>query len=136
MGELRKALEMNSCVMAATIASMRSMEETYQAITEGISTILQADGAELSLWSEMTNGYRSVHRRGSLSQSTRQTVFPLKTLIGQNLGEIRVERRVASQEFFDNDLEIAATFAMRAALAIENALAHHHERNENIRRAA
>ncbi len=136
MDELRKSLEMNSCVMAATIASVRSPEDTYKAVAEGIMTVLRVESAELLLWSETFQAFRSVHRVGSLDCAARQTIFSLRTLSGENLGEIRVERTATSPEFPVNNLEIAATFAARAALAIENALAHRRERHDDVEKAA
>jgi hypothetical protein len=136
MDELRKSLEMNSCVMAATIASVRSAEQTYRAVTEGIMTVLQVEAAELFLWSEALQVQRSVHRSGALTSVARQTIFPLKTLRGECLGEIRVERAASAPEFQPHNLEIAATFATRAALALENALVHSRERHDSIEHAA
>ena len=78
MEELRKSLEMNSCVMAATIASVRSPDNTYKAVTEGIMTVLRVESAELLIWSEAFQAYRSVHRMGSLACAVRQTAFSLK----------------------------------------------------------
>jgi hypothetical protein len=136
MDELRKSLEMNSCVMAANIASVRSLDATYRAVTEGIMTVLRVGSAELLIWSEELKSYRLVHRMGTLDCAERQVTFLLKTLHGENLGEIKVERSASSLDFQAGDLEVAATFAVRAALAIENAFAHRRERNSDVRQVA
>lgn len=56
MEELHKAVEMNSCVMAAYIGSSRSLSDTCKAILEGTATILKADQVKLMLW-EPESGY-------------------------------------------------------------------------------
>ncbi len=136
MEELRRSLEMNSCVMAATIASVRSIDDTYKAVTEGMRTVLNVEQAELLIWSDAFEAYRSVHRVGTFTSPALQTTFQLKTLRGKNLGELRVERAASSADFHPTSMEIAATFAARAALAIENAHAHRRERHDNGEQAA
>lgn len=136
MEELRKSLEMNSCVMAATIASVRSVEDTCKTVIEGILTVLEVQSAELLLWSEPMQTHRRVYKTGIMMNPAQQLTFPLKTLQGENLGEIRVERSASALEFEAHRLEIAATFATRASLAIENALAHNRERHPGIQQAA
>jgi hypothetical protein len=122
--------------MAANIASVRSLDATYRAVTEGIMTVLRVGSAELLIWSEELKSYRLVHRMGTLDCAERQVTFLLKTLHGENLGEIKVERSASSLDFQAGDLEVAATFAVRAALAIENAFAHRRERNSDVRQVA
>ena len=99
-------------------------------------TVLRVPSVELFIWSDATQSQRSVHRIGSFGAVARQKAFWLRTLKGENLGEIRVERSSTSADFPADDLEIAATFAVRAALAIENALAHSRERHNAVGEAA
>jgi len=48
--ELHLSLEMDSCAMAAFLASTKSLQATYKTILEGIKSLLKADQASLFLW--------------------------------------------------------------------------------------
>ncbi len=130
MEELRKSLEMNSWVMAANIASSRSTKETYTAVLDGIMTILGADAADLSILLPTVHNYQTVMGRGGKIADDQASVFPLKNIKGDELGIIRATRRVSTEKISDIDMETATTFATRAALSIENAIAHEQQREK------
>lgn len=130
MEELRKSLEMNSWVMAATIASSRSTADTYGAVLDGVMTILQADMAELFINRPDAGKLTGVLSRGGAVSADRALTLQLKTIKGDELGLIRAARRNAVEKFSAIEVEAATTFAMRAALAIENALSHEHQREQ------
>jgi GAF domain-containing protein len=128
MDELRKSLEMNSWVMAATIASSRSCEETFKTILEGILTFLKADSATLELYDTHTSSLRTVKAVGGNAVVERPISFELRTIKGDSLGRIKVARSDAQNQFNAIEIETAATFSARAALALENALTHEMQR--------
>jgi GAF domain-containing protein len=130
MEELRKSLEMNSWVMAATIASSRSPEDTFAAVLDGIASILRADMMTLSLFQQVTGQLKTVKVRGGETPENRALLMPLKTIKGEPLGVIKVARQEATEKFSAIEIETAATFAMRAALALENALTHQAQREQ------
>ncbi len=70
-------------------------------------------------------------------QEKRSTVksllsLPLVSFKGEPLGVINAASIELREELSEVEMETAATFATRAALALENAFAHHHQR-EKIR---
>jgi GAF domain-containing protein len=130
MEELRKSLEMNSWVMAATIASSRSANDTYSAVLEGISNILRADTTTLSIFQKRTGQLKTVKNMGGETPENRSLLMPLKTIKGEPLGVIKAARNEATEKFSAIEIETAATFAARAALAIENAQSHETQREQ------
>ena len=130
MEELRKSLEMNSWVMAATIASSRSTADTYGAVLEGVMAILKADMAELLIYKPLTEKLARAVSRGGDVPIDRALMFQLKTIKGESLGAIRAARKGATEKFSAIEVEAAATFATRASLAIENALSHELQREK------
>ena len=130
MEELRKSLEMNSWVMAATIASSRSTADTYNAVLDGVMAILKADMADLYVLRPMSEAPARVMTRGAEIPESRALIFPLKTIRGDALGSVRVSRREAVERFSAIEVETAATFVTRAALAIENAISHELQREK------
>lgn len=167
MEELRKAVEMNSCVMAVNIASSRSLEETSQAAIDGLLTILKVDQASLMIWDPSVAVLRTLQAKGEHASQEWDRVFqmgegvpgkalekgdpiwssdwnlgeiksilslPLKNIKGEPLGVLNGANINTRGELSPVEFEIAATYAARAALALENALAHRAER-EQIRNA-
>ncbi len=130
MEELRKSLEMNSWVMAATIASSRSPQETYTAVVDGIASILRADMITLSIFIKENGQLKPVKSMGAEIPENRSLMMPLKTIKGEPLGVIKAARTEATEKFSAIEVETAATFSMRAAIAIENAQAHQAQREQ------
>jgi len=171
MAELRKAVEMNSCVMASFIGATRSVEVTVDAILEGVRTILTVDQASLFLWDPGTqqlrihkvNGEHAAAETGlafrmgeswpgktlesgkplSVSHVDQDPIYrsrrtemrallclPLRNLKDEPIGVIAASRFESRQEFSTEEVDVASTFATRAAVALEGALI-----NENQRRA-
>jgi len=49
--ELRKTVEMDSCVTAAFVSSSRNVQATYETILEGFKTLLPSDQVSIMTWS-------------------------------------------------------------------------------------
>lgn len=171
MEELRKSVEMNSCVMASTIASARSSDETFASVLDGVGTILTVEKAALMLWDSQHAVLKTVKTKGSCSTPERELALhlgqggpgkalesgdlvcvsgdsenlfggaetygvksllavPLKTMKGAPLGVITAARTEATEGFSTTEIQVVATFAARAALAVENALLHQSERSQ------
>lgn len=64
MDELRRAVEMGSCVTAAYLASARSSTATVQAIVEGALSLVPADQATVFLWNKKTRRLEAEATRG------------------------------------------------------------------------
>jgi GAF domain-containing protein len=167
--ELKKGVEMNSCVMATYISSARSLADTYASILEGVMTITSVDLTLLMLW-DNTNGLLStIMKRGRLEyfdgtgtcemgegipgrvlekgepywttdlqqdpffkskhENTKAVLcLPLRTMKGEPLGVIVACRYAQTQDFSNNEVDTASTFALRASMALENAFLHEKER--------
>ncbi len=130
MEELRKSLEMNSWVMAATIASARSTNDTYGAVLDGVMTVLRADIAELQIYQSHSDILKTVLSRGGPMSVDRALVLPLKSIRGETLGFIKAARNEVMEKFSAIEVETVSTFVTRASLAIENALAHELQRQQ------
>jgi GAF domain-containing protein len=89
MEELKKAVEMNSCVMAAYIGSSRSVAETYKAILEGTSTVLKADRVSLMIWDTGAGLLRTVDLFGP--RSADEMTFVLQ--MGEGIAGRTLEKR-------------------------------------------
>jgi GAF domain-containing protein len=64
MDELRRAVEMGSCVTAAYLASAHSMPATMQAVIEGALALVDADQASIFLWNNATGRLESTLTQG------------------------------------------------------------------------
>ncbi len=89
MEELKKAVEMNSCVMAAYIGSSRSIAETYKAILEGTATVLKADRASLMIWDAPDGLLRTVDVLGPRSMDEMNFVLKM----GEGIGGRTLEKK-------------------------------------------
>ena len=64
MEELRRAVEMGSCVTAAYLASARSLTATVHAIVEGALSLVQAEQSTVFLWNKRTRKLEAAASRG------------------------------------------------------------------------
>jgi GAF domain-containing protein len=170
MEELRRGVEMNSCVMATYIASTRSLEATYSSILEGILTILKVDQASLMLWDASKGVLRTKEVKGPKASEEWDLEFqmgegipgrvldtgrpywtndifedamykarkssiksflslPLRSIRGEKIGVVNAARLEQRSDFSVGEIDLASTFATRAALSIENAMLHLREQN-------
>ncbi len=167
--ELKMALAMDSCAMATFVSSTRSPEATYNAILDGIKTILNADLASLMLWNPEQKRLETVFLTGSKNLQDKNTFYhlgegapgralesgkpywtydldnhsseasgaapyrallclPINSLKGDPLGTLNVMVFNNQRMFSVEEIDLASTFATRAAISIENALLHQAER--------
>ncbi|MCG3205160.1 MAG: hypothetical protein KCHDKBKB_01879 [Elusimicrobia bacterium] len=130
MKELRKSLEMNSWVTAITIASSRSVEKTLETLLDGIAAILDAKKIELLLYQHGPHQPPAQLMRGGGIESELPKMFSLENMQGEILGVLKVEKTNRFEKFSSIELGAGDTFTRRAALAIENALAHEAKRSQ------
>jgi len=169
MDELRLRIELNSCATANFVGSMRSLEETYKTILDGIRSMLNADQASLMIWDQskgklMVKDVQGPHQNlerdqflnfgegtagqvietgfpnwtsgenfdfpinGKKSPFKSLLCLPMFTIKGEPLGVLNArmvtERRIYSLQ----EIDVASTYATRAATAVENAFLHEKQR--------
>ncbi len=167
MDELRRSVEMNSCVVGAFIASTRSTKATCDVVLEGALAVLHGNQARLMFWNSSEEMLETVAIKGpSLSadwnaryqlgegipgramernepvwtveceeeqrhggSSPKAMIcFPLRSLRQEPMGMLIVSRLEKREAFNMPEVDIGCTFAVRAALAIENAKLHEMQR--------
>ncbi|MBV9079659.1 MAG: GAF domain-containing protein, partial [Elusimicrobia bacterium] len=67
MEELRRAVEMSSCVTAVFLESSHSTNSAYDAILEGALALIEADQATLFIWDQDLQMLEGVASRGARS---------------------------------------------------------------------
>jgi GAF domain-containing protein len=77
MDQLGKAIEMDSCAMAAFVGSMRTREATFDSILDGILRIVPAMQASLFLWSSSESLLKPKQVRGPHAVEEWNTSFQM-----------------------------------------------------------